>query len=282
MPEFSPTSAGYHLVRRNPNGPTSLVPVGGVELGGDFVVIAGPCAIESREQALTCAEAVKAFGGHMLRGGAFKPRTSPYSFQGMGMAGVGVLTELGATHGLPTVSEVMAPQDVPLLGERISLLQVGSRNMQNFPLLEALGKSPYPVLLKRGMGATVDEWLYAAEYVLSQGNRQVVLCERGIRTFEPRTRNTLDLSSVALAKRLTHLPVLVDPSHATGDRELVLPMALAAAAAGADGVMVEIHPTPETALSDGPQALNFSSFEMLMSRLRALLPSLGRRLATSP
>jgi 3-deoxy-7-phosphoheptulonate synthase len=198
------------------------------------------------------------------------------------MAGIGVLSELGATHGLPTVSEVMTPQDVPLLGERISLLQVGSRNMQNFSLLEALGKSPYPVLLKRGMGATVDEWLYAAEYLLSHGNRQVVLCERGIRTFEPRTRNTLDLSSVALAKRLTHLPVLVDPSHATGDRELVLPLALASAAAGADGIMVEIHPTPETALSDGPQALNFSAFETLMGRLRALLPALGRQLANSP
>ena len=261
--------------------------VGPVEIGGPaFVVAAGPCAVESAAQTEGTAEAVAGAGAHLLRGGVFKPRTSPYAFQGLGEAGLSILGRSGGRHGLPVVAEVLEPSQLPSLMERVDLLQVGARNMQNFPLLRALGKVRRPVLLKRGFAATVEEWLLAAEYVLDGGNTQVILCERGIRTFETATRNTLDLASVALVKQRSHLPVLVDPSHATGLRELVIPMALAAAAAGADGLLVEVHTRPEEALCDGRQALTPELFAELMERLPAVLQSVGRslhhRVASAP
>jgi len=253
--------------------------VGPVEVGGPgFVVAAGPCAVESATQTESVAEAVATAGAHLLRGGAFKPRTSPYAFQGLGEAGLSILGRSGGRHGLPVVAEVLEPSQLASMMDHVDLLQVGARNMQNFALLRALGKIRRPVLLKRGFAATVEEWLLAAEYLLDGGNTQVILCGRGIRTFETVTRNTLDLASVALVKQRSHLPVLVDPSHATGLRELVIPMALAAAAAGADGLLVEVHGKPDEALCDGRQALTPEMFSELMQRLPPVLQALGRTL----
>ncbi len=255
------------------------VKAGGLEFGGrGFVVMAGPCAVEGAEQTEVAASAIRAAGGHVLRGGVFKPRTSPYAFQGMGEPGAQLLSEAGRRHGMPVIAEVMEPAQIPLMEEYVDILQVGARNMQNFSLLRALAKSQKPVLLKRSFAATIQEWLLAAEYLLDGGNDQVILCERGIRTFETATRNTLDLAAVALAKQLSHLPVIVDPSHATGEASLVIPMCLAAAAAGADGLLIEVHPWPEKALCDGMQALTPEKFAELMRRLRPVLGAVDREL----
>jgi len=255
-----------------------VVTVGDLEVGSDlFIVIAGPCSVESREQILDVAREVKKAGAHMLRGGAFKPRTSPYSFQGLGVEGLKLLAEAREETGLPVVTEVMAPEQVRVVSEYADVLQIGARNMQNFPLLREVGRCRKPVLLKRGLWATVEEWLCAAEYIMVEGNLDVILCERGIRTFEKATRNTLDLSAVALLKHVSPLPVIVDPSHGTGVRELVPSMARASAAAGADGIMVEVHPRPEEALSDGPQSLRFEEFRRLMEGLRPVVEAVGRR-----
>lgn len=252
------------------------------EFGEDFIVMAGPCAVESEGQLATIAEAVAVHGAAVLRGGAFKPRTSPYSFQGLGGQGLNLLSEVRRTVGLPVVTEVAEPAEVGVVAATADMLQIGTRNAQNFALLREVGRAGRPVLLKRGLANTVDEWLNAAEYILREGNPAVVLCERGIRTFEPRTRFTLDLSAVPLVKRLSHLPVVVDPSHATGDRGLVEPMALAAVAAGADGVLVDVHHDASAALCDGLQALKPAEFRALVRRLRCLLAGLGRGLAGRP
>jgi 3-deoxy-7-phosphoheptulonate synthase len=238
--------------------------------GGHFGIIAGPCAVEARDQTLAAARAVKASGAKMMRGGAYKPRTSPYSFQGTKLDGLKILAEARAETGLPVVTEVLDTQHVDIVAEYADVLQIGTRNAQNFALLEAVSQVKKPVLLKRGMSSTIQEFLMAAEYIVKGGNYQVILCERGIRTFEPMTRNTLDLGSIPLIKRLTHLPILVDPSHATGDSLLVRPMARAALAAGADGIMVDVHPEPEKALCDGPQSLKPDEFAELMGQLRAM------------
>lgn len=246
---------------------------------GSFVVIAGPCALENSEQVDKAAAAVRHHGAHALRGGAFKPRTSPYSFQGLGEMGLKLLAEQGKKQRMPVVSEVMEVSQLPLMLDYVDVLQVGARNMHNFSLLRELAKTGRPVILKRGFGATLEEWLLAAEYLLDGGNDQVILCERGIRSFDNTLRNTLDLAGMAWVKERSKLPVIVDPSHSTGVRSLVIPMALAAAAAGADGIMVEVHPAPETALCDGPQALTPAMFGQLMSALPGVLGATGRRLA---
>ncbi len=248
----------------------TIIKVGNVFIGKDFVVMAGPCSVESEEQTLSIAVAVKEAGAHVLRGGAFKPRTSPYSFQGLGLKGIKILMKAKEKTGLPIISEVMDPRDVAWMEEFVDIFQVGARNMQNFSLLKELGRSKKPVLLKRGMNSTLKELLYSAEYILKEGNPNVILCERGIRTFEPFTRNTLDLSAVPALRKLTHLPVIVDPSHGTGKRELVEPMALAAVAAGADGIMVEVHNQPEKALSDSEQALTPDQFRSLVKKVKEL------------
>jgi len=254
----------------------------GVAVGGrGFVVMAGPCAVEDAAQIEQAAAAVAGAGCPVLRGGAFKPRTSPYSFQGLGGPGVRLLREAAARNGLAVITEVLEPADLPAL-EGVAILQVGARNMQNFALLKSLAALRHPVLLKRGLAATFDEWLLAAEYLLAGGNDQVILCERGIRTFETATRNTLDLSAVVMAKQRTHLPVFVDPSHATGQRELVIPLSLAAAAAGADGLLVEVHPQPERALCDGAQALTPEGLRDLMRRLPPVLSAVDRELWRAP
>jgi 3-deoxy-7-phosphoheptulonate synthase len=238
--------------------------------GGIFGIIAGPCAVEGREQTMAAARAAKAAGATFLRGGAYKPRTSPYAFQGTKLDGLKILAEARAETGLPVVTEVLDTQHVDIVAEYADILQIGTRNAQNFALLEAVSQVKKPVLLKRGMSSTIQEFLMAAEYIVKGGNYQVILCERGIRTFEPMTRNTLDLGSIPLIKRLTHLPIIVDPSHATGDSLLVRPMARAALAAGADGIMVDVHPEPEKALCDGPQSLRPEEFGELMATLRAM------------
>ena len=266
----------YTLASRAHRREDTLIPVGGVRIGGRSpVIIAGPCAVESRDQIRACARIVKELGGHLLRGGCFKPRTSPYSFQGLGYEALDLLAEAGDEVGLPIVTEVMHPSDVGPVAEKAQVLQIGARNMQNFSLLKEVGKVDRPVMLKRGLMASIEEWLSAAEYVLSHGNQMVFLCERGIRTFETATRNTLDLSAVPVLKETTHLPVIVDPSHAVGVRRWVPPLAEAALACGAHGVMLEIHPDPARALSDGPQALTFEMFERLML-------SLGDRARAAP
>jgi 3-deoxy-7-phosphoheptulonate synthase len=231
------------------------------------VVIAGPCSVESREQLLQTAHAVKRAGASMLRGGAYKPRTSPYDFQGLGIEALKILSEAKKETGLPIVTEVMSTEDIDVISEHTDMLQVGARNMQNFALLRRLATSNKPVLLKRGPSATVKEWLLAAEYLLSGGNRNVVLCERGIKTFESEMRNTFDLAAVALARDLSHLPVVADPSHGTGKQSLIAPVSRAAVAVGADGLIIEVHPCPERALSDGPQSLDFDGFEKVMRGL---------------
>jgi 3-deoxy-7-phosphoheptulonate synthase len=263
-----PIAQPFKLVSRQVHPSRTVVNVGGVHIGGpEVVVIAGPCSVESEEQILSTARAVKAAGARMLRGGAYKPRTSPYDFQGLGTEALRLLDRARKETGLPVVTEVMSTEDVDIICEHADMLQIGARNMQNFALLRALATIRKPIMLKRGPSATVKEWLLAAEYLLAGGNSQVVLCERGIRTFETETRNTLDLAAVALAKELTHLPVIADPSHGTGRPSLIPPMARAAVALGADGLMVEVHPCPERALSDGPQSLTFSAFEMMMAGL---------------
>ncbi len=260
----------YRLVSKEFREKT-VVKVGNVVVGGNYpIIIAGPCSVESREQILEVAEAVKEAGAHMLRGGAFKPRTSPYSFQGLGVEGLKYLREAGDATGLPIVTEVLDPRHVDLVAKYADVLQVGARNMQNFPLLKELGRVRKPVLLKRGFGATIEEFLCAAEYILKEGNDQVILCERGIRTFERLTRFTLDIAAIPLLKELTHLPVIVDPSHASGRRSLVPPLAKAALAAGADGLMIEVHPNPDKALSDGPQSLTLEMFRELMKELKVM------------
>lgn len=265
-------SKPYKLVSRDFHPEDTIVDVAGVKIGEGQrpVVVAGPCAVESEEQILTTARFVKQAGADLLRGGAFKPRTGPHTFQGLREEGLKLLAKARQSTGLPIVTEVMSPDNVGLVAEYADLLQVGARNMQNFDLLRELGKIRKPVLLKRGMSATIEEFLAAAEYILAEGNEQVILCERGIRTFETATRNTLDLAMVPLVKELTHLPIMVDPSHATGKRSLVTPMSKAALVAGAHGVLVEVHPEPEKALSDGPQSLTFPGFEALMADVRRL------------
>ena len=258
----------YKLASREYKKEDTIIKVGDVEIGGDnFIVIAGPCSVESEEQIMITAAEVAEYGGVILRGGCFKPRTSPYSFQGLGFEGLEYLKRAGETYGLPIITEVLTAEDVQAVARQTDIIQIGARNMQNFALLKEVGKTHKPVMLKRGMMSSIEEWLNAAEYILAQGNRQVILCERGIRTFETATRNTLDLSAVPVLKELTHLPIIVDPSHAVGIRDLIPPMAKAAKTAGAHGIMIEIHPEPEKALSDGPQSLYFSQYEELMREL---------------
>ena len=259
---------GYKLGSRGHKSTNTVVEVGEARFGGEeLVLIGGPCAVESWDQVIAAARTVKEAGGTVLRGGCFKPRTSPYSFQGLGFEGLDILAEAGKTFGLPIVTEVLSPEDVEEVAKKADILQIGTRNMQNFSLLSAVGRTHRPVLLKRGMSSSLDELLQAAEYILHEGNQQVMLCERGIRTFETSTRNTLDLSAVPVLRGRTHLPVVVDPSHAAGARDLVAPLALAAEAVGAHGIMVEIHPEPEKALSDGPQSLTLDQFDDLARAL---------------
>lgn len=250
----------------------TVIKVGGTIIGGEHppVIIAGPCSIEDRDSALALAAALKEAGAQLFRGGVFKPRTSPYSFQGLKEAGLPILAEIRELTGLPVVSEVLAPEQVRIAYDYIDIFQIGSRNMQNFPLLQAVGRLDKPVLLKRGFAATIDEWLLAAEYILAEGNSQVILCERGIRTFEPSTRNTLDISAVPLVKLRSHLPIIVDPSHACGRAELVPPLAKAAIAVRSDGIMVEVHEEPEQALSDGAQSITLKEFRQLVGALRQI------------
>ncbi|MGE5580956.1 MAG: 3-deoxy-7-phosphoheptulonate synthase [Bacillota bacterium] len=269
----------FKLASREFRNETTRVKVGGAIFGGpEIVVIAGPCAVETREQMLRTALEVKKAGASMLRGGAFKPRTSPYAFQGLEEDGLKILKEVSRESGLPFVTEVVNPMEVELVANYADMLQIGARNMQNFTLLKEIGKVNKPVILKRGLAATIEEWLMAAEYILSEGNYQVVLCERGIRTYETSTRNTLDLSAIPSIQRLSHLPVIVDPSHGTGKRHLVTPLSRAAIAAGCDGLLIEVHPDPENALSDGPQSLTFSGFEALMAEIAPIVNALGRQM----
>ncbi len=273
--EVLPITHPFKLVSRQIKPHDTVVKAGGVLIGGPgIVVMAGPCSVESREQLLETARAVKAAGASMLRGGAYKPRTSPYDFQGLGVEALQLLSEARAETGLPVVTEVMSETDVEVISEYADMLQVGARNMQNFALLRRLAKAELPVLLKRGPSATVKEWLLAAEYLLAGGNPNVVLCERGIKTFETELRNTLDLAAVALARELSHLPVIVDPSHGTGRRSLVPALSRAAIAVGADGLIIEVHRCPERALSDGPQSLDLSDFAKLMQHLLEPLPKI--------
>ncbi|HYL04970.1 MAG TPA: 3-deoxy-7-phosphoheptulonate synthase [Thermoanaerobaculia bacterium] len=267
----------YKLVSREFRPQDSVVEIGGVQVGGpDFVVIAGPCSVESYEQTLRIAQRVKAAGAHLLRGGAYKPRTSPYSFQGLGEEGLRILARVRTETGLPVVTEATDIDVLDRVVEYADAVQIGARNMQNYTLLKRVGRCARPVLLKRGMTATVTEMLLAAEYILDQGNRNVVLCERGIRTFTDHSRNTLDISAVPEVKRISHLPMITDPSHAAGERAKVLPLARASVAVGADGLMVEVHDRPEEALSDGDQALLPEEFERLMTAVRLLAPLVQR------
>ncbi|KOG87012.1 3-deoxy-7-phosphoheptulonate synthase [Streptomyces varsoviensis] len=270
-------SVPYKLISREHHAARSVISVGGVPIGPDtLTVIAGPCAVESPEQTLAAARMAQAAGASLLRGGAFKPRTSPYAYQGLGEAGLRVLADVRAETGLPVVTEVIDAAGVDLVASYADMLQVGTRNMHNFALLQAVGAAGRPVLLKRGFGATVEEWLMAAEYIAQRGNLDIVLCERGIRTFETATRNTLDISAVPLAQRLSHLPVIVDPSHSGGRRELVLPLTRAALAVGADGVMIDVHPEPKRALCDGDQALVDGDIEDIATAIGVLAPLMGR------
>lgn len=272
-----PIMKPYKLVSREARGENTLVRVKDVVFGGrELVVIAGPCAVESGEQLLNTARSVLSAGARMLRGGAFKPRTSPYSFQGLQEEGLKLMAEASAETGLPTVTEVVDEDSLELALRYVDMVQVGARNMQNFSLLRMVGRCNKPVLMKRGMSATVEEWLMAAEYIVSEGNENVVLCERGIRTFENATRNTLDISAVPLVKELSHLPVIVDPSHATGNRRLVGPVSRAAVAVGADGLIIEVHPDPARAMSDGPQSLTPEEFDAVTWQLEAVAAAVDR------
>jgi 3-deoxy-7-phosphoheptulonate synthase len=269
----------FKLASRTFKKEDTVISVGNVEIGGNEVVMmAGPCSVESEEQIFKLAEIVAKSGAKILRGGAFKPRTSPYSFQGLGEKGLKLLRKAADKYKLLVITEVMENAQIPLISEYADIFQVGARNMQNFPLLNELGKTTKPVMLKRGLAATVEDWLMSAEYVLSNGNRNLMLCERGIRTFETYTRNTFDLSAIPVVHKRSHLPVIADPSHATGLRDKVLPMARAAVAAGADGIMVEVHHDPEHALSDGPQALLPEQFEELMKQVKLIAQVIGRNM----
>jgi 3-deoxy-7-phosphoheptulonate synthase len=269
----------YKLVSREVRPHDTVVDVRGVKVGGGGVaVIAGPCSVESEEQIMQSARVVREAGATMLRGGAFKPRSSPYTFRGLGELGLQLLAQAREETGLPIVTEVMTPNDVDLVARYADMLQIGARNMQNYQLLEEVGRTGMPVLLKRGLSATIEEWLLSAEYVIAQGNPNVILCERGIRTFETATRNTMDLNAVAVAKRRTHLPVIADPSHGTGKWYLVAPLALASIAAGADGIILEVHPDPDRAKSDGGQSLNPENFAALMPKISAVASAIGRGL----
>ena len=272
----------YKFASRSWKSDNTVVAIGDVQVGGEEIaVMAGPCSVESEDQIESTAAHVAACGAKILRGGAFKPRSSPYSFQGLGEEGLRIMRAAADRHGLKVVTEMMDMAHSDLMLEYADIIQIGARNMQNFPLLRAAGKTGLPVLLKRGLSATVKEWLMSAEYVLAEDNPNVILCERGIRTFETYTRNTLDLSAVPVIKALSHLPIIVDPSHGVGIRNKVLPMARAAVAAGADGLMIEVHPKPADALSDGPQSLPFASFEDLMVQVRQIADVIGRKTATA-
>ncbi|GIE91443.1 3-deoxy-7-phosphoheptulonate synthase [Actinoplanes regularis] len=276
-------SAPYKLVSREHHPARSVIRVGGVPIGPDtLTVIAGPCAVESPEQTLRAALMARSAGASMLRGGAFKPRTSPYSYQGLGEEGLRILADVRAETGLPVVTEVIDPGHVELVASYADMLQIGARNMQNFALLQAVGSAGVPVLLKRGFSATIEEWLSAAEYIAQRGNLDIVLCERGIRTFETATRNTLDISAVPVVQRLSHLPVIVDPSHSGGRRDLVLPLTRAAIAVGADGLLIDVHPQPKTALCDGDQALSESEIRHIADVIASMPPLMGRMPARSP
>jgi 3-deoxy-7-phosphoheptulonate synthase len=275
-----PVSKPYKLASREFHPQDTIVKLNGVAIGGnEIVVMAGPCAVESEEQLLTTARAIKAAGATVLRGGAFKPRTSPYQFRGLGESGLKILAEVGKETQMPIITEVMAPNDVDLVAKYADILQIGARNMQNFILLDEVGKTKKPVLLKRGLSSNFQEWLLAAEYILAQGNEQVILCERGIRTFETYTRNTMDISAIPIIEKVSHLPIVADPSHATGKWYLVPPLALAAVAAGADGLLIEVHPNPDLALADGPQSLTFDNFRLLMSQILPIAEAMNRKLA---
>ncbi|HZJ56994.1 MAG TPA: 3-deoxy-7-phosphoheptulonate synthase [Clostridia bacterium] len=269
----------YKLVGKTFRPESTVVNIKGVEIGGtSLIMMAGPCAVESEEQLMETATFLKKHGVQFMRGGAYKPRTSPYSFQGLGEEGLKLLARVREETGLLIISEVVSNDSLEKALQYVDVLQIGARNMQNFDLLQHVGKSKMPVVLKRGLSSSIEEWLNAAEYILSEGNYQVILCERGIRTFETATRNTLDLSSVPLIKEISHLPIIVDPSHGTGKWSLVTPMARAGIAAGADGLIVEVHPNPQLALSDGNQSLNFESFSALMDEIRKIAPILKREL----
>ena len=277
--EVIPVTHAYKLVSREVKVEDTVVDIGGVAVGGPgLVIVAGPCAVESREQMLTVARAVKHAGAQLLRGGAFKPRTSPYSFQGLGEEGLKILADARAETGLPVVTEALDTEGVDLVERYADAIQIGARNMQNFSLLKRCGRAKKPVLLKRGLAATLEEFLMSAEYVVSEGNYAVVLCERGVRTFSDFSRNTLDLAVVPAVKSLSHLPILVDPSHGTGRRDKVAPLSRAAVAVGADGIVVEVHHDPNSALSDGPQSITPAMFETLVADLRQIAPVIGRRL----
>jgi 3-deoxy-7-phosphoheptulonate synthase len=272
----------YKLSSRTFHPEKTIVRVGDIEIGGsEVVVMAGPCTIEGEEQVRRSAEAARSAGARILRGGAFKPRSSPYSFQGMGLGGLKILRAVADELGMATISEVMEISQIDAMHDYVDILQVGARNMQNFNLLSALGEIRKPVLLKRGMSATIEEWLLASEYILAGGNYDVILCERGIRTFETALRNTLDISAVPVLQGVSHLPVIVDPSHATGKRDKVMPLARAAVAAGADGLLIEVHHAPETALCDGPQSLYPEQFAQLMNELRIIAPAVGRSVSNA-
>jgi len=269
----------YKLASRDFHPDDSIVKINGISVGGEQVVVmAGPCSVETREQMMETAAAVKAAGAHILRGGAFKPRTSPYAFQGLGLKGLELLKEARDAFNLPVVTEVMSPNDVILVAQYADVLQIGARNMQNFALLHAVGETQKPVLLKRGLMSTIEELLMAAEYILSHGNQRVMLCERGIRTFETATRNTFDINAIPALKALTHLPVIADPSHGTGKWEYVTPIARAAVAAGADGLIIEVHPDPASALSDGAQSLKPEKFASMLQEVRRVAEAVNRKI----
>jgi len=275
MPILSP----YKLASRDFHPQNRVITVDGVKIGdNNVVVMAGPCSVESKEQIIETAKAVKKAGAKILRGGAFKPRTSPYSFQGLGEKGLKLLKLAKEETGMPVITEVMDTRNVPLICKYSDILQIGARNMQNYDLLKEVGKCEHPVLLKRGLSATINEWLMSAEYIMAEGNHNVILCERGIRTFENYTRNTLDLNAVPAVKELTHLPVIVDPSHGTGKYTLVSPMSKAAVAAGADGLLIEVHPNPEKSFSDADQTISTKRFAKLMEELKLIANAIGRRI----
>lgn len=278
--QFDLNTLAYHRAGRHNNPSGSIIDVSGVRIGGhEVVIMAGPCAVESQDQLLTTAKAVQDLGGNILRGGAFKPRSSPYSFQGLEEEGLKLLKKARQQTGLPVITEVMDTRAVEMVCDYADVLQIGSRNMQNFPLLKEVGQCRKPVMLKRGMNATLDEYLLAAEYILAGGNANVILCERGIRSFETAYRNTMDLNAVPMLKKLSHLPVIVDPSHGTGHAWMVPDLAKAAVAVGADGLLVEVHNNPENALCDGPQSLSIEQFKKMMEDLRILTKAVGRGLS---
>jgi 3-deoxy-7-phosphoheptulonate synthase len=275
-----PITRPFHLVSRDAQAADTIIEVLGRSIGGrNFTVIAGPCAVETLEQTLAVAHRVKAAGAHVLRGGAWKPRTSPYSFQGLGLEGLKILDRARRETGLPVITEAMDSETVDMVAEHADIIQIGARNMQNYSLLRRVGRTRRPVMLKRGMSATIDELLMSAEYIAAEGNRQILLCERGVRTFSRHARNTLDLAAVPAVQAVSHLPIVVDPSHGTGRRDKVIPLARAAAAVGAHGIMVEVHDHPERALSDGPQAIYPDQFETLMRDIRAITQLLDRALS---